>query len=249
VKALLTAVNCRKGDLEENTRRHLELLDEGAERGADVVVFPEMSLTGSVDPINWPGHAIGFTHPAVDAICEATERLGVAALVGIAELCAGNVHITQIVCARGGMVGHYRKRTLGEGEESYSVGSDPVREKLGLTPIGIAICAESGVDTAFDEAAARGTRVVFLCAAPGLYGRRTTEQEWRSGYEWWSGAALGDAARHARRLGLWIAVSTQAGATADEDFPGLAALVDPTGAVVSALPDWHEGTLLVDLPD
>jgi predicted amidohydrolase len=47
---------------------------------------------------------------------------------------------------------------------------------------------------------------------------------------------------------LWIALSTQAGATADEDFPGLAALIDPTGTVVAALPDWHEGTLLVDVP-
>jgi predicted amidohydrolase len=250
VKALLTALHCPKGELEHNTARHIALLEEGAARGADVVVFPEMSLTGSVDPINWPGRAIGFTHPAIDAICEATERLGVAAIIGMAELCNDNVHITQLICDDGGVTGHWRKRTLGEGEEAYRTDPyDPVRLRLRATPIGIAICAEGAVDGPFDIAAAAGARVVFFCAAPGLHGRRTDAESRRAGFEWWSGSALGDAARHARRLGLWIALSSQAGSTADEDFPGLAALVDPTGAVVTALPDWREGTLLVDLPD
>jgi predicted amidohydrolase len=93
-----------------------------------------------------------------------------------------------------------------------------------------------------------GARVVFVCAAPGLYGRRTDDDGRRAGYEWWAGSVLMDAARHARRHGLWIAISSQAGATADEDFPGLAALVDPTGAVVDRTPDWREASLLVDIP-
>jgi predicted amidohydrolase len=59
---------------------------------------------------------------------------------------------------------------------------------------------------------------------------------------------LGDAHRHARRLGLWIALAGQAGSTEDEDFPGLAALVGPDGGVAARLPDWREGTLTVDIP-
>jgi predicted amidohydrolase len=249
VKALLTAVSCQKGELEANTRRHIALLEEGAGRGVRIVAFPEMSLTGSVDPVNWTGHAVPLTHPAVDEVAAAAGRLGIAALVGIAEAHEGDVHITQVLVDGGRVVAHYRKRTLGEGEESYRVGSDPARFVLDQNPIGIAICAAGGVDAPFDDAAASGAAVVFFCSAPGLYGRRTNEKEWRAGFDWWSGSALGDAARHARRQGLWIALSTQAGATDDEDFPGFAALVDPNGDVVRALPDWHEGTLVVDLPD
>jgi predicted amidohydrolase len=66
---------------------------------------------------------------------------------------------------------------------------------------------------------------------------------------WWSGEDHTHCARHARRHGSWIAISSQAGATADEDFPGLAALVDPTGAVVARTPDWREASLVVDIPD
>jgi predicted amidohydrolase len=43
-------------------------------------------------------------------------------------------------------------------------------------------------------------------------------------------------------------MSTQAGATVDEDFPGLAALVDPAGEVIARLPDWKEGELVVEVP-
>ena len=249
VKALLMAVNCPKGEISRNTRRHLELLSEGAEHGADIVVFPEMSLTGSVDPVHWPGNAIALTHPALDELAAATARLGVAALVGVAESCGADVYITQVLIERGRLVAHHRKHTLGEDEEGYCAGADVVALRVGETPIGIAICAESAVDPPFDAAAAAGASVVFQCSAPGLYGRRIDEDGWRTGFDWWSGAALTDAARHARRHGLWVALSTQAGATADEDFPGFAALVDPSGAVVASLPDWREGTLLVNLPD
>ena len=44
-----------------------------------------------------------------------------------------------------------------------------------------------------------------------------------------------------------LAVSTQAGATEDEDFPGWAALVGPGGVVRADLPDWQEGTVIVDV--
>ena len=92
-------------------------------------------------------------------------------------------------------------------------------------------------------------RVVFFCAAPGLYGpRRTDEASWRAGFDWWESCGLADARRHARRTGAWVALTTQAGSTVDEDFPGIAALVAPSGEVVDRLPDWRPGTLVVDLP-
>ena len=85
-------------------------------------------------------------------------------------------------------------------------------------------------------------------AAPGLYGRRTSAASWRAGFAWWEGSALGDARRHARRRGLWIALAGQAGSTADEDFPGLAAVVSPAGTVTARLPDWRAGALVADVP-
>jgi predicted amidohydrolase len=80
-----------------------------------------------------------------------------------------------------------------------------------------------------------------------LYGRRATDTDWRAGWDWWCGSALTDACRHARERKLWIAIATQAGTTDDEDFPGLAALVDPRGDVVVQTPDWTAADLVVEV--
>ena len=46
VRLLLTAMRCVKGDLDGNARRHLDLLAAGRAAGCDLVLLPEMSLTG-----------------------------------------------------------------------------------------------------------------------------------------------------------------------------------------------------------
>src|SRR6266498_2736798 len=164
------------------------------------------------------------------------------------DLKQNTTHVVMRKPKTGTLAGAYRKRHLGEGEEAYTPGAEQALFLLGRLSFGIAICAESGVDYPFDEPAAAGARVIFLCAAPGLYGRRTDEASWRAGHAWWESCGLADARRHAARTGSWVALATQAGSTADEDFPGIAALVDPAGEVVARLPDWQAGTLVVSLP-
>lgn len=157
-------------------------------------------------------------------------------------------YITQVVAADGRVAGVQRKRHLGEGEDAYTAAAEPaVFEQAGVR-FGVAICAEAGFDAPFEAAAAAGARLVLFPAAPGLYGRCSDDTSWREGFSWWQGSGLGDACRHARRLGLWIALAGQAGSTADEDFPGLAALVRPDGSVAARLPDWRPGVLTVDIP-
>ena len=171
-----------------------------------------------------------------------------AAVFGVAERdSSGAAHITQVFARGGRLAGAYRKRHLGEGEDAYTPGTASALFRLGQLSFGIAICAESQVDYPFDEPAAAGAEVIFLCAAPGLYGRRTDDESWRAGHSWWESHGLADARRHAARTGAWVALSTQAGSTTDEDFPGLAALVAPGGEVVARLPDWHQGTLVAAL--
>jgi len=167
----------------------------------------------------------------VRALVEATWQAGVAAVFGLAERAGTAFHITQVYAHDGRVGGVYRKRHLGEGEEAYRTGSGGGVFELGAARFGIALCAEAGVDFPWTEAAEAGASVVLFCSAPGLNGRRRDQQGWRDGHAWWLSSGLGDAARHARRLGLPVAMTTQAGATEDEDFPGLAALVSPSGAV------------------
>lgn len=249
LRVTLAAICCQKGDLAGNLAAHHRVLRESRQAGCQIAVFPEMSLTGSVDPAAHPGRLLPLDSAPVAGLTALTGQHSVAAVFGLAERSeAGRAHITQGYARGGRLAGVYRKRHLGEDEQAYTPGTGPALFRLGALRFGIAICAEGGVDYPFDEPAAAGAEVIFFCAAPGLYGRRTDERSWRAGHAWWQGCGLADAQRHAARTGTWIALATQAGSTQDEDFPGIAALVSPGGQVVDRLPDWRPGTLTVDLP-
>ncbi len=246
MRVLLAAVDAQKGDLDGNLARHLAVLEQARAQGCDLAVFPEFSLTGSVDPRRHPERAVAVDAEPVRALLEGTFRSGVAAVFGVAERAGPAFHITQVYGHGGRLGGVYRKRHLGEDEQGYTTGDGVGVFQLGAARFGVTLCAESQVDFPWDDAAAGGAAVVFFCSAPGLYGRRTDERGWRDGHAWWLSQGLGDAVRHARRLGVPVAMATQAGSTEDEDFPGLAALVSPAGEV-ARLPDWRAGSLVVDV--
>lgn len=242
MRLLLTAVTCQKSDVDANLARHLQLLEEGRDRGCDLVLLPEMSLTGSAT-----GAACDLNAGAVAELVRATGDPGPALCFGLVEAGpAGTApYITQVVAARGGIQGVHRKAGLGEDEDgTYRPG--PPAEPVAVSgwACSFAVCAEIGTAPPYDVAAA----LVLGPSAPGLYGpRRASDADWRRGFAWWRGSVLADAAR-LLGPGRWLAVSTQCGATVDEDFPGWAALVAPGGTVVDELPDWREGTLVVDVP-
>jgi predicted amidohydrolase len=247
VRALLAAITCEKGDLQSNLAAHLDLLGRAAQAGCDLVVFPEFSLTGSIDPLRHRDDAITIDHGAVESLTAATGAHGPAAVFGLSERRGGEFFITQAVASDGRLIGIQRKRHLGEDEHPYSTGSDAVVFELCSHRVGIIICAEGDVDWTWNATIEAGAEAVLFCSAPGLYGRRTDEASWRAGFEWWDTHGLGNAIRHAKRLRVPVAMATQAGTTVDEDFPGIAALVSSEGTVIDRLPDWRVGTLLVDL--
>lgn len=249
LRVMLAALCCQKGGWEANLAAHDEVLSRASDEGCHLAVFPEMSLSGSVDPRANPERLLRLESGPVRSLAELTRQRSVAAVFGVAEQGDdGACYITQAYACQGALAGAYRKRHLGEDEEAYARGTESALFQFGKLRFGIAICAEGGVDYPFDEPAAAGAEVIFFCAAPGLYGRRTDEESWRAGFAWWDSCGLGDARRHASRTGAWVALATQAGSAVDEDFPGIAALIAPTGEIVARLPDWRAGTLVVDLP-
>ncbi len=241
MRLLLTALHCPKGEIGTNLARHHELLGHGADAGCDLVLLPEMSLTGYL-----PHAAITLADPSVAELVEATGG-GPALCFGLVEESAPgqSPYITQVLANNGRVAAVHRKAGLGEGEAEHFVPGDPTdRLTLAGVPVSLAVCAEIGTEPPYQLE----STLVLAPAAPGLYGnRRHTDADWRNGFDWWRGSVVDDA-RRLLRPGQWLAVSTQAGATVDEDFPGWAALVAPGGEVVAELPDWREGRLIVDVP-
>jgi predicted amidohydrolase len=229
MRILLAATNAAKDDVAGNLRRHQVLLAQGRAQDCQLVAFPEFSLTGSVDPDRHPERAVALDAPPVRELVAATWRAGVAAVFGVAERAGEAFHITQLYAHDGRIGGVYRKRHLGEGEEAYRAGSGGGVFELGAARFGITLCAESGVDFPGPRLPRPGASVVLFCSAPGLYGRCEDEQGWREGHAWWLSAGLGDAARHARRLGLPVAMTTQAGRHRGRGLPRAGRAGGPVG--------------------
>lgn len=103
--------------------RLVALLHEGAARGCELVVFPELALTTFfprwfTDTVEGHDHYFETSMPGLDTqpLFDAAERLGVGFCLGYAELTepdgAGNRHrfnTTVLVERDGSIVGHYRK--------------------------------------------------------------------------------------------------------------------------------------------
>jgi predicted amidohydrolase len=223
-------------------------MEESSRGGCQFVVFPEMSLTGSVDPSENPHHLLAIDSDAVASIADLTQTCALSAIFGIAEQVPGGAYITQVYASQGRIIGSQRKRHLGEGEEAFLQGASSESFLYGSLRFGIAICAEGRVHPPFDDPASEGAELIFYCSAPGLYLRRTDEESWRQGLRWWESEGLEQARGHARRTGAWIAMATQAGSTVDEDFPGLSALVSPSGDVIARSPSREPETIIVDVP-
>ncbi len=238
---MLTSLTCAKDDVVGNLARHRGLVDSAGDHGCDLVLLPEMSLTGYR-----PSAAVALDHPSVTELVAATAGAP-AMCFGLVEAdsTGGQPFITQLVAEHGQVVAIHRKAHLGEGEDTdFQPGAAAEAFMLADANCVVAVCAEIGTAEPYAQP---GAGLVLGPSAPGLYGdRRRTDADWRRGWDWWRGSVIDDAARLLRRDQVLV-VSTQAGATDDEDFPGWAAVLEPGGTVTAELPDWREGTLIVDL--
>ncbi len=232
----------------ENLETMARYLDEATARGVEIVGFPEMCLTGYAVPTKFPEAVIDLGGPEVRDLLKLTERTPVTVLAGLIEANpSGKPFITQIVVRRGSLQGSYRKTTIVDEEvEWFAPGQDVPVFQYGDLTFGIAICADVANEAVFAACARQGAKIVFELAAPGLYGEQAT-RNWQAGYAWWEGECRTYLSRYAQEYGLWIAVATQAGRTADEDFPGGGYVFAPTGERLYATADHQPGAVYLEL--
>ena len=248
VRIGLMQMRCEKAAIAQNLERTAHYIAEAAACGVDVVGFPEMSITGYADPTRYPEAIIRLDAPEVTQVMEMTRGYSCMVLAGlIEENASGKPFITQVAVRDGELLGFYRKkRIVDEEAEWFSPGdSVPVFTHGDLT-FGIAICADIDSHEVFEACARQGAQVVFELAAPGLYGEQAT-RDWRSGFEWWEGKCRKNLSQYAQEYGIWAAVATQAGRTADEDFPGGGYVFAPDGRRLYATPDWSAGAAYLEI--
>lgn len=244
IKIGIVQMFCEKGAIAENLASIHAYLQAGMSQGVDIMCFPEMSITGYINPLQCPEAVLSLDGPEIARFVSMTKDIPITAIAGFVEANPhGKAFITQIAAHSGEVLGVYRKKTIADDEVAwFAPGSTIAVFQHPKVTFGVSICADIDSPQIFTEYARLGAQIIFEAAAPGLYGSQAT-RDWLAGYQWWQSECYHKLGQYARDNSIPIVVATQAGRTIDEDFPGGGYVFGPDGTCLYTTSDWSEGVL------
>jgi NAD+ synthase (glutamine-hydrolysing) len=238
MRLALAQINTTVGDLEGNRDLILNRLEEAKAAGADLVLFPELAVTGypPEDLLLRPGF-LRAAEESLAAIARATH--GVVALVGVPHF-DRDLFNACAICAAGEVKALYRKRFL----PNYGVFDEdryfaPARDLLllehGGTLIGPTICEDMWQPgpPATDLALAGAQLLTNISASPFHVGRDRERGEMF--------------ATRARDNSCFVAFCNSVGGQDELIFDGHSLVLDEEGHVLARAPGFEEALLVVDI--
>src|SRR2546423_6812495 len=238
MRLALAQINTVVGDLEGNRDRILARLEQAREEGADLVLFPELAVTGypPEDLLLRPG----FIRAAEQTLNElAREVHGLAVLVGAPHF-DRDLYNTSAVLAAGEIKARYRKRFLPnyglfDEDRYFASGRDLVLLELGETLIGPTVCEDiwQPGPPATDLALAGAELIVNISASPFHVGRDREREDMLI--------------TRARDNSCFLAFCNLVGAQDELIFDGHSVVIDDQGEVLARAPGFEECLLIVDV--
>jgi NAD+ synthase (glutamine-hydrolysing) len=238
VRLALAQIDTVVGDLDGNRDRILACLEEARAGGADLVLFPELAVTGypPEDLLLRPG----FLRAAAHTLAEiAAGTQGITALVGTPHL-DRDLFNACAVCADGEVKVIYRKQFLPnygvfDEDRYFQPGRGLVLLRCGETLVGPTVCEDiwQPGPPATDLALAGAHVVANISASPFHIGKGQEREEML--------------ATRARDNSCWIALVNAVGAQDELIFDGQSLVLDEEGEVVVRGPAFEEALLLVDV--
>jgi NAD+ synthase (glutamine-hydrolysing) len=240
VRLALCQLNATVGDIAGNTERIADGLRDALVAGAELVLFPELAITGyPPEDLLLKPHFLDDTRAALQELAEAGR--GLVAVVGFPEPAAGGgAHNSAAVLADGEIRAVYHKVHL----PNYGVFDEHRYFKAGATGavldvagerIGLTICEDMWLSgpPASEEAEAGATLLVNISASP-YHAGKGTERE----------AMFAD--RAVTNVAC-VAFCALVGGQDELVFDGRSCVIDHTGAVIARAAQFREEMLICDV--
>ena len=231
-------MNTVVGDLDGNRARILDRLGESRDAGAELVLFPELAVTGypPEDLLLRPG----FLRAAAESLGQiAAETKGIAALVGTPHL-DRDLFNACAVCVDGEVKAMYHKQFLPnygvfDEDRYFQAGRELVLLRCGDTLIGPTVCEDiwQPGPPATDLALAGAHVIANISASPFHLGKGAEREDML--------------ATRARDNSCWIVFVNAVGAQDELIFDGHSLVLDEQGQIVARAPAFEEALLVVDV--
>jgi len=148
IKIVLAQISSKREDKEENLRRFEQATLKAKQQGADLVVFPELSLTGYVVRDQIYELAETVPGPAIQRMENLARNTGLHIIFGMPELsekARATIYNTAVFIGPDGLIGKYRKMYLPthsvfEEKRHFRSGNQIAVFDTPLGKIGLCIC-------------------------------------------------------------------------------------------------------------
>jgi NAD+ synthase (glutamine-hydrolysing) len=243
LRVALAQINTTIGDLDGNVARIAAAAGEARRAGADIVSFPELTVTGyPPEDLLLRPRFIADQREALDRAVASCD--GVAAVIGFVDQDEAGIYNAAAIVNDGRIVATYRKQRLPNygvfDEMRYFVvdTENPVFTIAGA-PVGVNICEDIWFPGNPTEAqAAAGARVIInINGSPYHAGKHQERQEMLAG--------------RARDYGVYVCYTNQVGGQDELMFDGGSMVLAPSGTLVARAKMFEEDLLIheIDLPD
>ena len=238
MRLALAQINPIVGDLEGNRELILGRLAEARSNAADLVLFPELAVTGypPEDLLLRPGF-IRAAEESVERI--ARESRGTTLLVGAPRF-DRDLYNACYVCSGGEVKAVYRKRFLPnygvfDEDRYFAPGRDLILLEHGKTLVGPTVCEDMWQPgpPATELALAGAELLVNISASPFYVGRDREREEMF--------------VTRARDNSCFIAFCNTVGGQDELIFDGHSCVIDDEGTVLARAPGFEEALLVVDV--
>lgn len=180
IKIALAQISCKREDKKENIRRIEEITGKAKEQAADLVIFPELTLTGYVVRDQIYELAETIPGPSTQKIENVAKRNGVHIVFGMPELsqkAQATIFNTAVLMGPEGFIGKYRKMYLPthsvfEEKRYFRPGYQAAAFDTAIGNIGLSICYDLYFPEVYRLTRLKGAQLlVCISASPAV--RRT----------------------------------------------------------------------------
>jgi len=231
MRVAIAQIEAIKGNIEKNIENHLKWIQHAIQNNADMVVFPELSLTG-YEPDLAVRLATNQDDTRLDEMQGLSDKNNITIGVGLPTRKDGKVFVSMIIIQPHKARITYSKQYLYPPEKSvFTAGKNPLVLTLETEVVSPAICYEASNKAHF-EYASQNNATIYIASVLSSIGGIETELK-----------KLSDIAKTKRMVTF---MANYVGESGGYECAGKSSVWNTKGELIGQLGDKNEGVLLFD---